>query len=255
MNCHQLRDALIDRARGALAGTGSIAAVESHLEHCAACAAEYARQRALSGALRALAAASERQEASSELQQRVIQTFARDCAGPPSRPTSRNAIVATLAVAASLMLVVSAVIRSGSRAATRVGPEDSPEPVAAAAAPKPIVPNPDRWTPAAADDMVSKSHAPSRPRPAGATSEARQKPVATLPGTSLDEFMPLPGAVGLPAFESGRVVRVDLPVSSLPAYGVDLAPDAARSEVQAEVLVGQDGQPRAIRLVSEGHER
>jgi hypothetical protein len=66
---------------------------------------------------------------------------------------------------------------------------------------------------------------------------------------STDEFIPLPGALGLPAFESGRVVRVDLPVSSLPAYGVEVVPDAARTEVQADVLVGQDGQARAIRLV------
>lgn len=71
----------------------------------------------------------------------------------------------------------------------------------------------------------------------------------------MDDFVTLPGAIGLPSFESGRIVRVDLPVSSLPAYGVELVPDAARNEVQADVLVGQDGQARAIRLVRTSTER
>jgi hypothetical protein len=44
---------------------------------------------------------------------------------------------------------------------------------------------------------------------------------------------------------------VELPLASLPAYGVDMVPDAARSEIEAELLVGQDGQPRAIRIVTQ----
>lgn len=60
----------------------------------------------------------------------------------------------------------------------------------------------------------------------------------------------LPAADRLPRFESGLIVRVELPVSSLPAYGLPIAPDAGRRPVTADVLVGQDGQPRAIRLVN-----
>jgi hypothetical protein len=63
-------------------------------------------------------------------------------------------------------------------------------------------------------------------------------------------FLPLPEAAGLPPLESGRIVRVQVPVASLPAFGLEITPDAARTPVEADVLVGQDGQPRAIRLVS-----
>ena len=66
---------------------------------------------------------------------------------------------------------------------------------------------------------------------------------------ALAGFVALPLAVGLPQFESGTIVRVDLPVAALPAYGVELVTDPLRSRVQADVLVGQDGQPRAIRFV------
>jgi hypothetical protein len=64
------------------------------------------------------------------------------------------------------------------------------------------------------------------------------------------EFVALPGAASLPQFESGSIVRVDLPLSSLAAYGVDISTSGGKGPVKADVLVGQDGEPRAIRLVS-----
>jgi hypothetical protein len=64
-----------------------------------------------------------------------------------------------------------------------------------------------------------------------------------------DEFMPLPIASALPALESGVIVRIELPVAALPRYGVAI-PDTPKREVQADLLVGQDGQPRAIRLIN-----
>jgi hypothetical protein len=66
---------------------------------------------------------------------------------------------------------------------------------------------------------------------------------------AFDDFMPLPVAVGLPAFESGVIVRIELPVAALPRYGVAI-PDTPKRVVQADLLVGQDGQPRAIRVIN-----
>ncbi len=63
-------------------------------------------------------------------------------------------------------------------------------------------------------------------------------------------FVALPGSAGLPEFESGTILRLELSLASLPSYGVDITRAGADSPVEADVLVGQDGQPRAIRLVS-----
>ncbi len=61
------------------------------------------------------------------------------------------------------------------------------------------------------------------------------------------EFVVWPGAAELPRFESGHLMRMELPVSALPSLG--LVPPASRAVVvQADVLVGQDGLPRAVRL-------
>jgi hypothetical protein len=63
-------------------------------------------------------------------------------------------------------------------------------------------------------------------------------------------FVALPGAAGLPDFESGEIVRMELPLTSLPTYGIEILPDAQGSPVEADLLVGQDGEARAIRLVT-----
>lgn len=63
-------------------------------------------------------------------------------------------------------------------------------------------------------------------------------------------FVDLPWTAGLPAFESGEIVRMDVPVASLPTYGIDISSGAGNGPVEADVLIGQDGFARAIRLVT-----
>jgi anti-sigma factor RsiW len=71
-----------------------------------------------------------------------------------------------------------------------------------------------------------KGAVPAPPAPAAA-------PVSI--DTSDSAFIPLAGASALPRFERGEVIRVEIP-----------SPEGA---IQADVLVGQDGLARAVRLV------
>ena len=75
-----------------------------------------------------------------------------------------------------------------------------------------------------------------------------RRPVARVVRPS--GFVVIPGTADLPQFESGTIMRIELPVASLPAYGVDISPAADDHPIEADVLVGQDGQARAIRLVT-----
>lgn len=70
-------------------------------------------------------------------------------------------------------------------------------------------------------------------------------------GGSLSDFIALPGAASLPDFERGDIVRIEVPLVSLPAYGIEILPDATPTSVPADLLVGQDGVPRAIRIASD----
>jgi hypothetical protein len=61
-------------------------------------------------------------------------------------------------------------------------------------------------------------------------------------------FYPLPEAEALPAVETAMVVRVQLPVSSLQLMGVPVSEENTDASVQADLLLGQDGLARAVRL-------
>jgi hypothetical protein len=63
-------------------------------------------------------------------------------------------------------------------------------------------------------------------------------------------FIELPGVGALPPMESGSIVRVVLPITELPSYGIQIVPDIHTYAVEADLLVGQDGMTRAIRLVN-----
>ena len=60
--------------------------------------------------------------------------------------------------------------------------------------------------------------------------------------------MSLPTAIGLPELESGRIVRVELATAMLPAFGFDVVPESESGVVEADVLVGQDDQPRGDQI-------
>jgi len=78
--------------------------------------------------------------------------------------------------------------------------------------------------------------------------------IAAVPAVAEDEaadasFYPLPEAEALPAVENAMVVRVQLPVSSLRLMGFPMDEDGSDGAVQAELLLGQDGLARGVRLV------
>jgi hypothetical protein len=76
------------------------------------------------------------------------------------------------------------------------------------------------------------------------------QPVASAAEEETDaSFYPLPEAEALPAVENAMVVRVQLPVSSLELMGVPISEERADASVQAELLLGEDGLARGVRLV------
>ena len=111
---------------------------------------------------------------------------------------------------------------------------------------KPSPPRVAHWRPAAAAALLAlaatlvwmvASRSGPAPTPAGTS-------VAPLTTT---EFVIWPGAAELPRFESGHLMRMSVPVAALPSLGL-VAPASQVGVVQADVLIGQDGLPRAVRL-------
>jgi len=80
-------------------------------------------------------------------------------------------------------------------------------------------------------------------------SHDRAAPSTVGESDPLEGFMPVPGASALPRLESARIVTYELPLVTLRSYGLEIVPEPNRSSVDADLLIGQDGYPRAIRLI------
>lgn len=82
----------------------------------------------------------------------------------------------------------------------------------------------------------------------GASQQAGPVETATVEDPNSD-FVPVPYGESLSADDSGLVVRVSLTRSALGSLGYPVDEVHAGDVVQADLLVGEDGLPRAVRLV------
>ena len=245
MTCSAAREAILDFARDVSMPEDVRLAVQQHLGGCANCAVEFERQRDLTAALGALATEARTWQASPAIEGRLQEAFvARIPVAPVPQVESKRTDrwISALAGAAVIALAV----WLGSRPSTSVSPDDRASPSASSVT-VPTVSTPSAMegkTPASS--MAQSTVTAERPLSvrAGAGRRAPPKQVRSF------EFMTLPGAAGLPDLESGSVVRIALPVAALPEYGLDIVLGGSKTTVNADVLVGQDGLARAIRLVN-----
>jgi hypothetical protein len=100
--------------------------------------------------------------------------------------------------------------------------------------------------PAFALAMTPKAAPPRRiktvPHPTVEPSAQPVQEVAT-------DFMPLEDSVGLPPIDSGHILRVQMPQSTMTRFGFPVNPDRMLDPVKADVVFGQDGIARAVRFV------
>ena len=246
MTCAAAREAILDFARNLSVSEDVRRAVDEHLGVCANCAAEFERQRDLTAALSALAAEAETWKASRAIEERLREVFiARIPATPTPQLESKWTDRWIYAVATAAVIALA--VWLGSRPSTPA----SPESVASTAASSPT-------SPAVSTPSVTEEKKPASSKTEGNVTAQRPVPVRAAAGRRAAppkqvrsfEFVTLPGAAGLPDLESGSVVRIAVPVGALPEYGLDIVQGGSKTTVNADVLVGQDGLARAIRLVS-----
>ena len=243
MNCHVHIEALVDIARGSGSDSEAERAALTHMAACRACAERLEREQELTIGLRELAAATPAPDGQA-MELRLLNAFAERAEtaqrqGQVSRVRRRQTLWWPLASAAVLVLSASVtwyVLRTHQNAP----PPSAVEQAADLPAQAPLAAHVVQPIPPA---TVSTVAAPPRRRP--------RHPDAPVEEARLfSDFIALPEASALPDFESGRIVRIEIPVTMLPAYGLHMVPQAAPADVEADLLVGQDGLPRAIRLAS-----
>jgi len=173
-------------------------------------------ERELVEGLRALASAEPR-EASSRIEKTLLATF-RARAERRRRAVWGSVVVAGGIAAMLIVFLWVSAVQSAKRQAASVHP--------AVVATAGDASEPDASEPA----VVSAQYALDSDDPAAS-------------------FYPLPEADGLPPAETTMVVRVEMPLSSLRLMGLPFGESSGADLVQADVLLGQDGLARGVRLI------
>lgn len=67
--------------------------------------------------------------------------------------------------------------------------------------------------------------------------------------SAVEDFLALPSSEGLPAPSAASLVRLRIKTESLRQYGLDVPSPTTPETILAEFVVGEDGLPRAIRII------
>lgn len=251
MDCQVFHVLLDDLARGLPMDITIRQRGLDHAGSCAECGKRLAEARWLTAALRAMAADDAFIEAPLHLEGVLLNAFEeRMKIGAPARRFKVFSPVRLrwLAMAAAVIVLALGVGLTVKRERSDGGGARQPStasatskrvpPVAEERPAEPIIPD----RPSAAEQGAGSDRgtsATSRPKSEG---PARRVVWAT-------DFLPLPYADDATPLGNAQIVRLQVANSDLASLGLPVNEESAAREITADVLVGEDGIPRAISLV------
>lgn len=233
MNCHEHEESLMDLARAQSADGEGREALLAHLDVCTYCQCRLSNQRSLTGGLLALAESNRSRQASECLEGSLRDSYRQR----HTVATRSRQAIAWIAASAAAAVVIFFALRSP------IAPDSSLSGATAKIVKeKPVVP---RRPAASADKQSITGPNPSTP--------GDQSPIARQVNHQKAEpelayFLPLDDYEPI---EMGVVVRMQLPGSLFGSLGVSLDEDQSGESIEADILIGEDGSARAIRIVLE----
>jgi len=236
MECRECDSIIHDFMRADVANEELRTKAFDHITRCARCKTRFSNIRSLERALRILADTMDSEPSGAQLEP-VLRTIFQQEKGLKRRSRS-FAGWAAIGIAASLLLSIGFVSRY------RVfGPERKST---VAATPQPLQPA------TASKAEMAESAAKLAPETRKRRKAKPRVPAQRMDGEELvTAFYALPYAESSEHIMSGEIVRVKLRGSALPGIGFPMAlnGDRAAEQFTADLIVGENGLPLAIRFV------
>ncbi len=260
MNCQNLESIVCDLAREQITEVSVRDSALAHCRQCRDCGLRLEEQRALTIALRGLASEMRSAPASAKIEEQILVAFRCGAGATLGSGLARRWFYWATAAAAALFIVFGvAQVRSRVLRGREQNPNGNSQ---AQHVVEPTAPKKGAMqTIQAAEENPSVSsvrrivkthrgafHAPLANRGSSkaptpfAVNRNQQTEIAT-------DFMPLGYASLISLQEGGQMVRVELPRSTLAAFGLPVNMDRYNEKVKADVVLGVDGVARAIRFV------
>jgi hypothetical protein len=253
MKCQEFEPIIISMARGQLVEPAAREMALAHLDRCARCAIAFEEQQALTAGILVAAESLANQGASASVEEALRFAFRKQVVRftasgiNPQPPENWRRPRRAIGAAAAVILLLAFLAGSDW---LKSPPADQKQETANL----PATPSPS---------------APGKKKEAQARAEGRrdQKIVSNSAGSRLlsklqnvrrnvenaneiaTRFYPLVEENEMAPLESGVIVRVEAPASTLISFGLPITAENINRPVQADLLLGQDGLARAIRFL------
>lgn len=258
MKCKAFRQDAMNRsdyAEGAKA-----AEARTHLESCPTCGDWLERQRRVSSSLDGLAAAMAQERAGARVEAELLREFRRFSVDLHDAPSPfRHWLWIPAATAACAVVVFGIVMLQRPIVTTPPTRAAAIAPPRLVREPRPTTPSPRAARPAGRSVAPKATPAPPPEVALGADEDAGVS-VEAEAWVSVAEivesdpaapFVPLRPGDATASLEGGHVVQVQISPTALRSAGIPAGTENGLASVRADVVVGQDGIARAIRLVRE----
>jgi hypothetical protein len=277
MNCKEFDYVVNDLAQAALpAGAPLMDANlrEQGLEHakaCQTCAARLQQTRSLVAGLKLLAADTEDKSAPPRIEASLLAAFRQQSTHPVSNVVAlstrqgRQHQVRMWALAAAAALLVACAIATSFLLKDTSKKTANAHPTTPSASPEMRQPSSEQQK---QEDIAAEIAEPDgkpvrksrRKSPPRRSVSDHSSVVASIgefipvgfQGNGQEvttDFLPLVQALDSQPLESGQLIRVEMPRSTLASFGLPINPERANVPVKADVLLAEDGSARAIRFV------
>lgn len=249
MNCRDFELIVLTLARQPVPEAKVWVQSQAHLNGCVRCTARLAEERALLAGIQAVVSELANEKTPAHLEATLLAALrAQTVQHQTLKASSVKApwMSWRFAVAVAAMLLVAILVGVTWQQSTSKKPMPQARQLSVtAASPTPEVDS---------NDGTSNAHEAMPLRAAVHRRSPRRsfrQPVAP-PGEIATPFYSLVEDGALASVESGRIVRVEVPASTLIPFGVPLTAETSTQPVQADLLLGQDGLARAIRFLPAG---
>src|SRR5579864_4068338 len=227
MTCREFDEVVHGFVRMELLDVNVREAVLEHAAHCELCAARMADAAALAEASEMLGKRARGEQTPPHVETSLLASFQNHHRRASWRRTMEWASVGA---AAAVLLIFLWTVSGRSKGQIRTSPRK---------------------------DVASQSQQPVEAKAVAspAQDQSAQDVEVEIPDTSTSEafvasdFVPVPFTAGIVPGDPGMVVRVQLSRASLTELGYPIAETPGEDLILADVLVGEDGGPRAVKLV------
>jgi hypothetical protein len=251
MFCRDFEKTAGDLAAGRLLEAGKRERAIRHASECSACAMRLNAERTLEAGLRALSEGAEDGEAPPHLKTALRAVFDRQVKAAPvltyAPARSRNSARRWMVAAALILLAVAVALLSRSTNSKKdIDRSDGGNTAQREPSRQPVI-EPDNQKQKIERYVAKKT-------PIERRTHRRSAPPDDMASNNeaVTDYIPLTYLADATAVESGTVLRVELPPSALVTMGLPAPVERTDSRVKADVVVGDDGVPRAVRFVGQG---